>query len=91
MTPARPDTKRPGGIFAARSLAGWICLAAAPVFALMALATALGGGPMAAMCGSGMGGWPLGGMTPMYLLMAAFHLPPWLEMVSGGRGEPRRR
>jgi len=25
-------------------------------------------------------------MVPMYLLMSAFHLPPWLKLISGRRG-----
>jgi hypothetical protein len=92
MTRARLETTRAGGIFAARALAGWLCLAATPTFALMALATMLlDAGPMATMCAGDMGGWSLGGMAPMYLLMAAFHLGPWLEMASSRRGEPRRR
>ena len=57
----------------------WLGLAATPTFAGMALATALAGdGPMDAMCGHG---GPLGGMVPMYLLMSAFHLPPWLRLA----------
>jgi hypothetical protein len=28
---------------------------------------------------------PLGGMVPMYLLMSAFHLAPWLKLVSSRR------
>jgi hypothetical protein len=31
-----------------------------------------------------MGQSPLAGMVPMYLLMSAFHLAPWLRLVSGG-------
>jgi hypothetical protein len=27
---------------------------------------------------------PLAGMMPMYLLMSAFHLTPWLKLMSGG-------
>jgi hypothetical protein len=25
---------------------------------------------------------PLSGMTAMYLLMSAFHLPPWLRLIA---------
>lgn len=64
-----------------RGAARWLCLAASPTFALMALATAISGG-------SGMGcmmvSSPLAGMVPMYLLMSAFHLAPWLRLMSGG-------
>ena len=51
--------------------AGWLSLAAAPTFAIMALMTAvLGGGASEALCSSAS---PLSGMIPMYLLMSAFH------------------
>ena len=47
--------------------ADWLCLAAAPTFAIMALLTGvLGGGQMATMCGAPQDGSPLGGMVPMY-------------------------
>lgn len=62
---------------AAPDLARWLSLAAAPTFALMALANALGGGePICGMASS-----PLGGMTAMYGLMSAFHLAPWLRLA----------
>lgn len=57
--------------------ADWLCLAASPVFAAMAWAAA--GDPMA-FCASGP--LPMNGMAAMYLLMALFHLPPWLRLVS---------
>jgi hypothetical protein len=68
----------------------WLCLAAAPTFAIMALLTAVleGGGP-GLLC-SGQSGWPLGGMVPMYLLMSAFHLAPWLRLISSGQAAARR-
>jgi hypothetical protein len=70
----------------------WLCLAAAPAFAIMALLTAvLGGGQMAMMCGAAQDTSPLGGMVPMYLLMSAFHTGPWLKLISGrrsGAGKP---
>ena len=57
-------------------------LAATPTFAAMAAATAVwGGGPVAALCGASPG-FGLDGMTQMYLLMAAFHVPPWLRLAS---------
>lgn len=61
-------------------LAGWLCLAAAPTFAIMALLTAAHGG--SDMCMSGPGATMLTGMVPMYLLMAAFHLAPWLRLAA---------
>ena len=69
----------------ALGLAEWLCLAATPTFAIMALLTGLGGSPMDTLCLSGRGA-PLSGMIPMYLLMSAFHSPPWLKLVFGRRG-----
>ena len=71
---------------AAIGAAYWLHLAAAPTFAIMALLTAtLGGGAVDALC-SAAGGSLLGGMVPMYLLMAAFHSAPWLKLI----GSPAR-
>ena len=61
-------------------LADWLCLAAAPTFALMALLSCLQGNDAAMSC---MGPSPLTGMAAMYLLMSAFHLAPWLRVISG--------
>jgi hypothetical protein len=62
-----------------------LSLAAAPIFAMMALLTGvLGGGPVDALC-SVAGASPLSGMVPMYLLMSAFHLAPWLKLISSRR------
>jgi len=68
---------------AARRLANGLYLAAAPTFAMMALLTGvLGGGSPDALCSTA-GASPLGGMVPMYLLMSAFHLAPWLKLIGG--------
>jgi hypothetical protein len=77
---------RSGDPAAAAGLARWLCLAATPTFALMALLTALDPSPMERLCASAAGA-PLRGMLPMYLLMSVFHAPPWLKLVFG----PRRR
>lgn len=70
------------GNAAATAAADFLYLAAAPTFALMALLTAvLGGGAPDALCGAS----PLSGMVPMYLLMSAFHLAPWLKLISHRR------
>jgi hypothetical protein len=69
-----PENTAPLGV------ADWLCLAAAPTFALMALLSCLQGGDAAMLC---MGGSPLTGMAAMYLLMSAFHLAPWLRVISG--------
>ena len=62
-----------------------LSLAAAPLFAVMALLTGvLGGGPVDALC-SAAGGSPLGGMIPMYMLMSALHSAPWLKLVNRRR------
>lgn len=59
--------------------AEWLSLAAAPTFAFMALLTALSSlGPVQTICSAGPGS-PAAGMAAMYLLMAAFHAPPWLR------------
>ena len=71
------------GSAAATGAADWLYLAAAPTFAIMALLTGVLGSPDA-LC-SAAGASPLGGMVPMYLLMSAFHLAPWLKLISGRR------
>ena len=69
-------------VAAARVIAGWLHLAAAPTFAVMALSTViLDGGPPNALCVAA-GGSALNTMAPMYLLMAVFHLTPWLKLIS---------
>ena len=68
-----------------RSAADWLSLAAAPTFAVMALVTAAGGGPIDMLCSSGPGASWLGGMVPMYLLMSAFHMGPWLKLIARPR------
>jgi hypothetical protein len=79
------------GNAAALGAAGWLSLAAAPTFALMALLTdVLGGGPPAMLCSAAQDASPLSGMVPMYLLMSAFHLAPWLKLVSSRRSGARR-
>ncbi|OCP02775.1 hypothetical protein BC374_12610 [Ensifer sp. LC13] len=73
----------------ARIVAAVLTLAAAPTLTLMALLTsAQGSGPGQIVCAEGAQA-ALGGMTSMYLLMAAFHLAPWLRLlgVSGDRAE----
>lgn len=60
-----------------RSVAYGLRLAASPVFAVMACLAGMGGGPADVLC-SGAG---LSGMVPMYLLMSAVHVTPWLELA----------
>ena len=66
--------------------ADWLSLAAAPTFAAMALLTAVGGnGPADVLCAAAQDASPLTGMAAMYLLMSAFHLTPWLKLISSRR------
>jgi hypothetical protein len=66
---------------AARKMANGLHLAATPTFATMALLTGVLGS--ADVLCSTAGASPLGGMVPMYLLMSAFHLAPWLKLIAG--------
>ena len=89
MTPAIAHEERLAP--ATLSAAGWVCLAAAPTFAIMALLTGvLGGGPQDMLCATAQDGSPLSGMVPMYILMSAFHSAPWLKLISS-RGSSARR
>jgi hypothetical protein len=65
---------------------GLLSLAAAPTFAIMALLTGIhGGGTPDMLCSAAGNGLPLSGMSLMYLLMSAFHLGPWLKLISRRR------
>ena len=64
----------------------WLCLAAAPTFAIMALLTGvLGSGQPDMLCSAVHDASSLGGMVAMYLLMSAFHFPPWLRLILSRR------
>jgi len=72
------------------SIVKGLCLAATPTFAIMALLTAVSGtGPADTLCSADHGSL-LSGMVPMYLLMGAFHLPPWLKLNFRRRTESER-
>src|SRR5262245_62300605 len=74
------------GHVAVFSVAGWLRLAAAPTFAIMAVLTGvLDDGPLDILCSTAEHTSRLSGMIPMYLLMSAFHSPPWLTLISGRR------
>ena len=63
-----------------------LALAASPTFAIMALLSGvLRGGPAETFCSAAQDGPSLSGMVPMYLLMSAFHLAPWLKLISRQR------
>jgi hypothetical protein len=71
------------GHVAAFCAVGWLGLAAAPTFVIMALLTGvLEGRQPDILCAGMQHPSPLGGMVPMYLLMSAFHVAPWLKLIS---------
>jgi hypothetical protein len=83
-----------GGGATGRNAAGFgfgdaLAFAASPTFGLMALLTIVlpNGSPAEMLCSAGHL-LPLDGMAVMYLLMSAFHLAPWLKLISQWR---RRR
>jgi hypothetical protein len=65
-----------------RVTADWLGLAAAPAFATMALMTAALGGGTEPLCSASGHGSLMSGMIPMYLLMSAVHVGPWLRLRS---------
>lgn len=82
MTGMRANRHESDGV-AVLGAADWLCLAAAPTFAIMALLTGvLGDGKIAMMCSTAQVPSSLGGMVPMYLLMSAFHSAPWLKLIA---------
>jgi hypothetical protein len=81
MTPSRIATLR---------AADWLSLGAAPTFAFMAaLAGFRAGGTHEMLCSAGSHMSALSGMVPMYVLMSAFHLVPWLNVMSRWRSGAR--
>jgi hypothetical protein len=83
-TPARTGCEAaPGQRLARASTTGFLSLAAAPTFAIMALLTGLlDTGMPDVLCATAHSASPLTGMVPMYLLMSAFHSAPWLRLIS---------
>jgi hypothetical protein len=61
--------------------AGWLCFAASPTFAFMALLSGAGG-TNDGLCTVPHEVWPLGDMATMYLLMSAFHFAPWFRLIT---------
>ena len=72
------------GSMAAPHSAGLLGLAAAPVFALMALWTGLSDQPDT-LCMSMHDASSLNGMALMYTLMSIFHAAPWIKLISSQR------
>jgi hypothetical protein len=71
--------------------ADWLCLAATPTFAIMALLTWIfSWGQSDWLCSALPSVFPLGGMVPMYVLMSAFHAPPWLKLIANRRNAPTK-
>ena len=61
-----------------------LSLATAPTFAVMALLTGLLGGAAPDMlCRAAHDASPLSGTVPMYVLMSACHVAPWLRLIAG--------
>lgn len=75
---------------AALGAAGWLGLAAAPTFVVMALLTCVSSEGADTMCSAAHGVSPLSGMVPMYVLMSAFHSAPWLKLISRRWSAARR-
>ena len=88
MIAAGNETRRRGHA-AALGAAGWLGLAAAPTFAVMALLTWVPGGGADMTCSAAHDVSPLSGMVPMYVLMSAFHSAPWLKLISHRRNVAR--
>ena len=74
-----------GGHGATLGAVGWLSLAAAPTFAIMALLLGVPDGSPAVMCSATHDASPLSGMALMYVLMAAFHSAPWLKLITSRR------
>jgi hypothetical protein len=89
MIAARDETGRRRHA-AALGAAGWLGLAAAPTFAVMALLTCVPGGGADMICSAAHDASPLSGMVPMYVLMSAFHSAPWLKLIFRRRSAARR-
>lgn len=69
---------------AALGAADWLCLAASPALAIMALFTGVvGGAPQDMLCAAAPHASPLNGMVWMYVLMSALHSAPWLKLIAG--------
>jgi hypothetical protein len=90
MSDASAQGPAGSGNAAAGAAAEWLCLAAAPALAIMAMIVGVSGGGADLHCSAMQEASPLGGMVPMYLLMGAFHSAPWLKLISRHRNNGRR-
>ena len=82
MQDARLERYFGSGKAAAPGHFGWLNLAAAPIFGLMAVWTVMSGGQPEMLCVSANAASPLSGMALMYILMTIFHAAPWLTLLS---------
>jgi hypothetical protein len=78
------------GSLAALSAADWLCLAAAPTFAIMTLLTAFDG-DADTICSAAQDASPFSGMAVMYALMGIFHSAQWLRLIASRRNGAARR
>jgi hypothetical protein len=92
MTTTRHDTAdgTEDGRTPAFGAADCLSLAAAPTFAAMAVLATVLDGNAPPLCGAAHDVLALSGMTLMYMLMSAFHLVPWLRLISGWRASAGR-
>ncbi|AEQ53020.1 hypothetical protein [Pelagibacterium halotolerans] len=67
--------------------AGWLALAAAPTFALMAWISAIGT-PGMTICSATPAFVPINDMALMYALMSLFHLSQWMKLLSARSRRP---
>jgi len=81
MIAPRDEAGRRG--HAALGVAGWLRLAAAPTFAIMAILNLMPAGGADMVCSAAHGVSLVSGMAPMYVLMTLFHSAPWLKLLSG--------
>ena len=85
MTTYGVETRREGSAAAGLAVPHWICLAATPTFAVMALLAGVhAAGAHDVLCAASEAS-PLNGMAFMYLLMSAFHSAPWLKLILRNR------
>ena len=83
------DSRATRGNAAGTPAASFLSLAAAPTFVVMALWSAIAGGPAEMMC-SGSSALSLNGMAAMYALMSVFHVSPWLTLLFTWRNDDGR-
>lgn len=76
-------TSRDGSGASASLVTRGLALMASPIFAVLGLWTGLVGDLPQMVCHSMPGSSTISGMSVMYFLMSAFHVSPWLMLISG--------